>query len=71
MSPSGPYSRRLLNQPTHQVVAASTRAMLCQGPRWQISPALYRPVIVSARALSQSPLDPADVIAPGLFQPGV
>src|SRR6266536_342653 len=64
MSPSGPYSRRLLDQPAHQAVVASTWDALCQGPRWRISSALYNPMIVSARALSQSPLEPAEVIAP-------
>lgn len=52
MPPSGPYRRRVLNQDTHQAVAASTLARVFHGPRRWISSALYKPMIDSARALS-------------------
>ena len=43
--------RRWLNQSTHSSVASSTASRLCQDRRCSTS-ALYRPLMVSARALS-------------------
>jgi hypothetical protein len=59
----------LLNQPTHQAVAASAWARLCQGPRWAISSALYKPMIVSARALSTVSCGPYGGDRPGFGEP--
>lgn len=38
--------------PTHSAVANSTSSLLRQGPRGLISSVLYKPLIVSANALS-------------------
>ena len=48
----GSSRRRLLNQSTHSKVAYSTASRLRQGPRRQITSALYSPLMVSAIALS-------------------
>ena len=42
-----------LNQATHSRVANSTASLVFQGPRRWISSALYKPLMVSARALSE------------------
>lgn len=53
----GSSSRWWLNHETHSSVANSTAWRVFHGPRRWISSALYRPLIVSARALLQlSPL---------------
>ena len=48
----GSSSLRLLNQSTHVSVAISTDSKFRQGPRRWTTSVLYRPLIVSARALS-------------------
>ena len=52
MSPQYSNSRRWLNQSTHSAVAYSTSSTVFHGLRGLISSVLYRPLIVSARALS-------------------
>ena len=57
----GSGRRRLLNQSTHASLAYSTALKLRHGPRRWMTPALNRPLIVSASALSQlSPTLPAE-----------
>ncbi len=52
MLPMGSRSRRLLNQSTHSRVAYSTLSTVRQGPRLWITSVFYKPLMVSARALS-------------------
>src|SRR5213594_3263858 len=63
--PIGSSSRRWLNQSTHSSVAYSTASRCRHGPRRWITSVLYRPMIVSANALSyESPTLPTDGSAP-------
>ena len=52
MSPSGPNSRRVLNQSTHVKVANSTASRVRHGPFRRITSVLYTPITDSARVLS-------------------
>jgi phage baseplate assembly protein W len=52
MLPMGSMIRRLLNQSIHPSVAHSTSSTDFQALRLWMSSALYRPLMVSARALS-------------------
>jgi hypothetical protein len=50
-----------LNQSTHAAVASSTPSTVRHGLRGLINSVLYRPLIVSARALSyELPIAPTD-----------
>ena len=52
MFPIDSSSRLLLNQSTQSSVAYSTASIFRQGPRRRITSVLYKPLMVSARALS-------------------
>ena len=45
-------TRAVLYQLAHSLVAASTRAGVSHGPRWSMTSVLYRPMMLSASALS-------------------
>ena len=45
-------TRRVLYQLAHSLVAASTWAGVSHGPRWSMTSVLYRPMMLSASALS-------------------
>ena len=45
-------TRRVLYQLAHSLVAASTWAGVSHGPRWPMTSVLYRPMMLSASALS-------------------
>ena len=63
--PQEPCRRWLFHHATHSAVALSTSAAVRHGPRRRISSALYKPLIVSARALSyESPLEPTELAMP-------
>jgi hypothetical protein len=58
-------TRRVLYQPAHSQVAASTWAGVSHGPRWPVTSVLYRPMTDSASALSyESPTLPTDGAMP-------
>src|SRR5260370_29881425 len=63
-------TRRVLYQPAHSQVAASTRAGVSHGPRWPVTSVLYRPMTDSASALSyESPTLPTDGAMPAAASP--
>ena len=63
--PHEPCRRWLFHHATHAAVARSTSAAVRHGPRRRINSALYKPLIVSARALSyESPLAPTELAMP-------
>src|SRR5512133_1070725 len=65
MSPQYSYRRRWLNQSVYSAVAYSRWATVRHGPRRLISSVLYRPLIVSASALSnESPVVPTEAAIP-------
>lgn len=66
--PIGSRRRRLLNHDTHSSAANSTSSRLRHSPFLWITSALYRPLVVSPKALSyESPTPPTDSSIPASF----